>query len=77
MVNLNIDMVGRQDTVQDDNNYIYLIGSDKISKDLHVINEQVNDKHIILGWIILTIKMMIPIDFITVQIIIICKTIFL
>lgn len=46
MVNLNIDMVGRQDTVQDDNNYIYLIGSDKISKDLHVINEQVNDKHI-------------------------------
>ena len=46
MVNLNIDMVGRQDTVQDDNNYIYLIGSDKISKDLHVINEQVNHKHI-------------------------------
>ena len=46
MVNLNIDMVGRQDTIQDDNNYIYLIGSDKISKDLHIINEQVNYKHI-------------------------------
>ena len=46
MVNLNIDMVGRQDTVQKDNNYIYLIGSDKISKDLHIINEQVNHRHI-------------------------------
>ncbi len=46
MVNLNIDMVGRQDTIQSDNNYIYLIGSDKISKDLHKINEQVNNKHI-------------------------------
>ena len=46
MVNLNIDMVGRKDTIQNDNNYIYLIGSDKISEDLHVINEQVNQKHI-------------------------------
>ena len=43
---LNIDMVGRQDTIQKDNNYIYLIGSDRISKELHTINEQINKKHI-------------------------------
>ena len=46
IADLNIDMVGRQDTVQKDNNYIYLIGSDRISKELHTINEQVNNKHI-------------------------------
>ena len=46
IANLNIDMVGRRDTIQEDDNYIYLIGSDKISKDLHQINEQVNKKHI-------------------------------
>ena len=46
ITNLNIDMIGRQDTIQKDNNYIYLIGSDRISKDLHNINEQVNQKHI-------------------------------
>ena len=46
MANLNIDMVGRRDTIQFDDNYIYLIGSDKISKDLHLINEQINSKHI-------------------------------
>ena len=31
---LNIDMVGRQDTIQQDNNHIYLTGSDRISKEL-------------------------------------------
>ena len=46
IADLNIDMVGRQDTVQKDNNYIYLIGSDRISKELHTINEKVNKKHI-------------------------------
>ena len=46
IANLNIDMVGRQDTIQQDNNYIYLIGSDRISKELHTINEQINKKHI-------------------------------
>ena len=77
MVNLNIDMVGRQDTVQDDNNYIYLLGSDKIVK-TYMSKTRLMKKHIHLGWIILTITMMIPIDFITVQIIIILqKTIFL
>ena len=46
MANLNIDMVGRRDTIQKNDNYIYLIGSDKISKDLHEINEQINNNHI-------------------------------
>ena len=46
IANLNIDMVGRRDTIQPNDNYIYLIGSDKISKDLHLINEQINKRHI-------------------------------
>ncbi len=46
IADLNIDMVGRQDTIQQDNNYIYLIGSDRISKELHSINEQINKKHV-------------------------------
>ena len=46
IADLNIDMVGRQDTIQQDNNYIYLIGSDRISKELHTINEKVNKKHV-------------------------------
>ncbi len=46
IADLNIDMVGRQDTIQQDNNYIYLIGSDRISKELHIINEQINKKHV-------------------------------
>ena len=46
VVDLNIDMIGRQDTIQPNNNYIYLIGSDKISKQLHIINEQVNNNFI-------------------------------
>ena len=45
IADLNIDMVGRKDSLHDDYNYIYIIGSDKISKDLHVINEKVNNNH--------------------------------
>ena len=46
VVNVNIDMVGRRgehylDTPED---YIYVIGSDRLSKDLHDINEAVNQK---------------------------------
>ena len=44
--NLNIDMVGRQDTVQENNNYIYLIGADRISQELHEISENINDQYI-------------------------------
>jgi hypothetical protein len=40
---LNIDMIGRLDDDHKTNsNYIYLIGSDKLSKDLHNISEQAN-----------------------------------
>jgi len=39
---LNIDMVGRIDDQHLDNNYVYLIGSDKISSDLHAISEKAN-----------------------------------
>ncbi len=40
---LNIDMIGRLDEDHANNaNYIYLIGADKLSKDLHNISEQAN-----------------------------------
>ena len=44
--NLNIDMVGRKDTIHKNSNYIYLIGSNRISKELHKISEQINNQHI-------------------------------
>lgn len=42
--NLNIDMIGRTDPKrkEGDRNYIYLIGSDKLSTELHDISEAVN-----------------------------------
>ena len=44
--NLNIDMIGRVDPAHKDNkNYIYLIGSDKLSTELHYISEKVNRKY--------------------------------
>lgn len=43
LVNLNIDMIGRVDDLhKKNNNYIYLIGSDRLSKELHFISEKVN-----------------------------------
>ncbi len=44
IANLNIDMVGRSDPkrVSDNPNYIYLIGSDRLSTELHEISEEVN-----------------------------------
>lgn len=43
VVNLNTDMVGRLDEEhEDDPNYVYIIGSDMLSSDLHNISEQVN-----------------------------------
>jgi hypothetical protein len=45
IVDLNIDMVGRVDEKHEkDPNYIYLIGSDKLSTDLHNLSEDVNSK---------------------------------
>ena len=47
IVNLNIDMIGRIDDRHFNNdNYIYLIGSDKISAELHNISEAVNKKYV-------------------------------
>ena len=47
-VDLNTDMIGRGDTSRkaDTLNYIYVIGHDKLSSDLVVINEAVNKKYI-------------------------------
>lgn len=47
-VDLNTDMVGRIDTERktgDTLNYVYVIGHDKLSSDLPVINEGVNNKY--------------------------------
>jgi hypothetical protein len=46
VADVNIDMVGRVDKKYTDNpNYIYVIGSDRLSMDLHDINEQVNNDY--------------------------------
>ncbi len=46
VVDLNIDMVGRVDKKHTDKpDYIYLIGSDKLSTDLHRLSEEVNKKY--------------------------------
>lgn len=43
VANLNIDMIGRVDEKhQDKANYLYLIGSDRLSTELHEISESVN-----------------------------------
>ncbi|WP_339712688.1 M28 family peptidase [uncultured Kriegella sp.] len=46
VADLNIDMIGRIDPKRDGNrNYIYLIGSDKLSTELHELSEEVNKKY--------------------------------
>ena len=47
VANLNIDMIGRTDPKRKEGkrNYIYLIGSDKLSTDLHNLSEEVNTKY--------------------------------
>ena len=45
VANLNIDMIGRVDTSYKNNgrqDYVYIIGSDRLSNELHYINEAVN-----------------------------------
>jgi hypothetical protein len=43
VANLNIDMIGRVDEQHKDNdNYVYIIGADRISQDLHDIGEKMN-----------------------------------
>lgn len=46
VVDINVDMVGRVDDKHADNpEYIYVIGSDRLSTALHAINEEANDRH--------------------------------
>ena len=42
VVDLNIDMIGRIDTLHQDGNYIYLIGSNKLSSELNRVSEETN-----------------------------------
>ena len=46
VANLNIDMIGRTDPkrLDKDPNYIYLIGSDRLSQELHDLSEAANNK---------------------------------
>ena len=47
VANLNIDMIGRIDDLHKDNsNYMYLIGSDILSQDLHDVSAAMNDTYI-------------------------------
>ena len=46
VANLNIDMIGRVDHYHDTSGYVYLIGSDMLSQELHNISENINKKHI-------------------------------
>jgi len=47
VVDLNIDMIGRIDPNKKETpNYIYLIGSDKLSQELHDVSEEVNKNYI-------------------------------
>ena len=46
VANVNVDMVGRVDEKYTDNpNYVYVIGSDRLSTELHEINETANKKY--------------------------------
>lgn len=46
VVNLNIDMIGRRDEQHKESPpYVYVIGADKLSSDLHAISEAMNRKH--------------------------------
>ncbi len=44
VANINIDMIGRRDLNKENNdNYVYVIGSDRLSTDLHKLSEQANE----------------------------------
>ncbi len=47
VANLNIDMIGRVDARHKENpEFVYLIGADKISKELHELSEAVNKRYV-------------------------------
>ena len=46
VANLNVDMIGRVDEAhKNDPNYVYLIGSDRLSSELHALSEDANSRH--------------------------------
>jgi len=50
IANLNIDMIGRYDKYhENDSDYVYLIGSDKLSNELHNLSENVNNAYLNIG----------------------------
>lgn len=47
VADLNIDMIGRHDKEHEDKKpYVYIIGSDRLSSELHKINETVNERFV-------------------------------
>jgi hypothetical protein len=50
VVDLNIDMVGRRDPQHKEGNYVYVIGSDKLSAELHTLSESVNKANLNIGF---------------------------
>lgn len=46
IADLNIDMIGRTDEFHEDPNYVYIIGSNMLSNDLHEANEKANAEHV-------------------------------
>ena len=46
IANLNVDMIGRIDDYHDNPDYVYLIGSNRLSTELHQISEGVNKQYI-------------------------------
>ncbi|RZJ36639.1 MAG: M28 family peptidase [Flavobacterium sp.] len=47
IADINIDMIGRRDTLhRNTNNYVYVIGSNRLSTDLHNVTEAANKKYI-------------------------------
>ena len=47
VVDLNIDMIGRHDDAHEDNqDFVYLVGSDKLSSELHELSEMTNETFI-------------------------------
>ncbi len=45
IANLNVDMIGRIDKNHDNPDYVYLIGSDRLSSELHQISEDINKQY--------------------------------
>ena len=45
ITDLNVDMIGRIDENHENDKYVYLIGADRLSTDLHLISEACNEEY--------------------------------